>query len=142
MYDRMKAGIAAACAACAVIRAVAAPAAARDFGPWEADVAVGDRALAGPMTGTFPERRGTGVGARDAVMEGALLMIRVFQVWVSPQDGPSCRFHPVCSVYGRIAVARYGAFLGSILAGDRILRCNIFSGSGEDPVPDLDIEGK
>ncbi|MBN2041904.1 MAG: membrane protein insertion efficiency factor YidD [Spirochaetes bacterium] len=63
-------------------------------------------------------------------------MIRAFQKFISPQDGPNCRFHPTCSRYGKVAVLRYGAFIGALLAGDRIIRCNPFTPPGEDPVPD------
>ncbi|OHD63165.1 MAG: membrane protein insertion efficiency factor YidD [Spirochaetes bacterium RBG_13_51_14] len=66
-----------------------------------------------------------------------MLFIRAFQIWISPQDGPSCRFRPTCSAYGKIAVQKHGAFLGAILVGDRILRCNPFSKPRDDPVPDI-----
>jgi uncharacterized protein len=111
------------------------PLAAREFGPWDADVSVGDRALEGQAHADV-DRQVALRGIYDSFTGGALLLIRAFQIWISPQDGPSCRFHPTCSAYGTIAVRKHGAFLGSVLAGDRILRCNIFSKPGEDPVPD------
>lgn len=107
----------------------------RQFGPWDAGVTVGDgpvAAQAAPDAGGSPAVR----GIYDSFTGGALLLIRAFQIWISPQDGPSCRFHPTCSAFGKIAVQKYGAFIGSVLAGDRILRCNLFSRPGEDPVPD------
>lgn len=117
---------------------------ARDsFGPWAADVAVGDDAVRDLAAeghhgcGGCSGAAGIDRGVYDAYTGGAVLLIRVFQIWISPLDGPSCRYQPVCSAYGKIAVQKYGAFLGGILAGDRILRCNIFSKSGTDPVPDL-----
>ncbi len=111
------------------------------FGPWDADVAVGDESAEGLHAAGHGRCRAaaepvTDRGVYDAYTGGALLLIRVFQIWISPLDGPSCRFSPVCSAYGREAVRKYGAFLGGVLAGDRILRCNIFSAPGEDPVPD------
>jgi uncharacterized protein len=123
---------------------LAAPAAmAKDsFGPWDADVAVGDEAVESPPGAGHgrccaASEQVTDRGVYDAYTGGAVLLIRVFQIWISPLDGPSCRFRPVCSAYGRDAVRKYGAFLGGVLAGDRILRCNIFSTPGDDPVPDL-----
>jgi uncharacterized protein len=111
------------------------PLAAREFGPWDADVSVGDRSS--DWLERADDARPIALrGIYDSFTGGALLLIRAFQIWISPQDGPSCRFHPTCSVYGKIAVQKYGAFLGSVLAGDRILRCNIFSKPGDDPVPD------
>ncbi|MDY6969480.1 MAG: membrane protein insertion efficiency factor YidD [Spirochaetota bacterium] len=71
----------------------------------------------------------------NALSGAAYFLIRFFQIVISPQDGPSCRFKPVCSVYGRIAIQRFGALPGAMLAGDRILRCNPISPPGEDPVP-------
>jgi len=122
--------------------AVSAP--ARDsFGPWAADVAVGDDAVRGLFAeghhgcGGCSGAAGMDRGVYDAFTGGSVLLIRVFQIWISPLDGPSCRYQPVCSAYGRMAVQKYGALLGGILAGDRILRCNIFSRAGKDPVPDL-----
>ena len=47
----------------------------------------------------------------------------------------SCRYTPTCSSYAIIAIERFGAFKGSILAIKRILRCNPWGGSGYDPVP-------
>ncbi len=115
--------------------AVWVPLHGRQFGPWDADVIVGDGPAAvhaAPDAGSSQAVR----GIYDSFTGGALLLIRTFQIWISPQDGPSCRFHPTCSAFGKIAVQKYGAIIGSILAGDRILRCNLFSRPGDDPVPD------
>jgi uncharacterized protein len=107
----------------------------RQFGPWDAGVTVGDGTvamLARPDAGASQPLH----GIYDSFTGGALLLIRAFQIWISPQDGPSCRYHPTCSAFGKIAVQKYGAFVGSVLAGDRILRCHLFAKPGEDPVPD------
>ena len=117
----------------------------QSFKPWDADVAVGDDAasslFASAHAGDDAHARCSGAvgidrGVNDAFTGGALLLIRAFQIWISPQDGPSCRFRPTCSAYGKIAVQKHGAFLGGVLAGERILRCNIFSKPGDDPVPE------
>ena len=115
------------------------------FKPWAADVAVGDDAASSLFAAAHVREDahafcsgvvGIDLGVYDAFTGGALLLIRAFQIWISPQDGPSCRFRPTCSAYGKIAVQKHGAFLGGVLAGDRILRCNIFSKPGDDPVPE------
>lgn len=49
--------------------------------------------------------------------------------------GSRCRYHPSCSHYARIAVARHGALRGSLLASWRLLRCNPLSPGGFDYVP-------
>ena len=109
-----------------------------NFAPWGRDVRAGDEASA---TSDAPFHKSSmGSSVYDAPRGGAYLMIRFFQIVVSPQDGPSCRFSPVCSTYGRQAVERFGALLGGALAGDRILRCNPFNPPGKDLVPETIAE--
>ena len=64
-----------------------------------------------------------------------LRIIRVYQKYLSPLLGPSCRFHPTCSEYTFQAIEAYGVFGGGILAVKRILKCNPWGGSGADPLP-------
>lgn len=115
-----------------LLLAAACTCARGEFGPWDGEIAVGDAALGG---GNSASSHSTTDGVVNGMQGGAYLMIRFFQVAISPQDGPNCMFRPVCSVYGRTAVAMHGALLGSILAGDRILRCNHFNRPADDPVP-------
>jgi putative membrane protein insertion efficiency factor len=65
-----------------------------------------------------------------------LWLLRLYKRWLSPLLGPSCRFHPSCSDYARIAVTRFGPWRGSLLAGWRLLRCQPLCTGGEDPVPE------
>jgi uncharacterized protein len=62
------------------------------------------------------------------------LLIRGYQLFISPMLPRSCRYYPSCSQYGLEAVREYGATRGAVLAGWRILRCNPFSLGGYDPV--------
>ncbi|MDO4488222.1 MAG: membrane protein insertion efficiency factor YidD [Eubacteriales bacterium] len=48
---------------------------------------------------------------------------------------PHCRYTPTCSSYAALAIKRYGACKGFLLAAWRILRCNPFAKGGYDPVP-------
>jgi hypothetical protein len=64
-----------------------------------------------------------------------LKIIRVYQKYLSPLLGPSCRFHPTCSEYTFQAIETYGVFKGGVLAIKRILKCNPWGGSGADPLP-------
>jgi putative membrane protein insertion efficiency factor len=63
------------------------------------------------------------------------MLIRGYQIMVSPLLPPSCRFTPSCSQYALEAIARYGAFRGSWLAARRLARCHPFHPGGFDPVP-------
>ncbi|WP_155318168.1 membrane protein insertion efficiency factor YidD [Desulfosarcina alkanivorans] len=65
----------------------------------------------------------------------ALLLIKVYQVSISPIIGPACRFVPSCSEYAYQAITTHGFLRGGLLAIKRILRCHPFSPGGFDPVP-------
>jgi uncharacterized protein len=65
-----------------------------------------------------------------------LLLLAAYKRWLSPQLPVACRFTPSCSDYAAEAVTRHGAFLGTLLALWRLLRCHPLGGSGLDPVPE------
>lgn len=69
-----------------------------------------------------------------------LLVVRIYQVFLSPFFGGACKFYPSCSKYGYEAIARHGAWRGSALAVKRLLRCRPFTKGGFDPVPDVEDE--
>lgn len=64
-----------------------------------------------------------------------LLLIRVYQVTLSPLLGSSCRYTPSCSSYTAEAIQKHGALKGGWLGLKRILSCHPWGGSGYDPVP-------
>ncbi|HWK57900.1 MAG TPA: membrane protein insertion efficiency factor YidD [Parapedobacter sp.] len=64
-----------------------------------------------------------------------LLLIRGYQVLLSPMLGASCRYSPTCSQYAVEAIRKYGPFKGGWLAIKRIGRCHPWGGHGHDPVP-------
>jgi hypothetical protein len=61
------------------------------------------------------------------------LLVRGYQVLLSPHLPASCRYTPTCSEYALQALDRYGALKGTLLALWRILRCNPWGGHGYDP---------
>lgn len=63
------------------------------------------------------------------------LIIRFYQLAISPLLPPSCRYTPTCSQYSLEAIKKYGPFKGGYLAVRRILRCSPWGGHGHDPVP-------
>jgi uncharacterized protein len=64
-----------------------------------------------------------------------LLLIKIYQLIISPILGPKCRFTPTCSQYSAEALKKYGIFKGTWLSVKRIARCRPGGGSGYDPVP-------
>ena len=64
-----------------------------------------------------------------------ILLVRFYQVCISPLKPPSCRFTPTCSQYAIEALRKYGPFKGLYLTVRRLLRCHPWGGSGYDPVP-------
>lgn len=79
---------------------------------------------------------GPDASGRTGLVAGALiLLVRFYQLAISPLTPPSCRFVPTCSQYAVEAIRVHGPLRGSWLALKRILRCNPWGGSGYDPVP-------
>ncbi|MGN6640971.1 MAG: membrane protein insertion efficiency factor YidD [Mucilaginibacter sp.] len=64
-----------------------------------------------------------------------LILIRIYQYFISPITGPACRYTPSCSQYGAEAIKKHGAFKGGWLTIKRICRCHPWGGHGYDPVP-------
>ncbi|HPE40422.1 MAG TPA: membrane protein insertion efficiency factor YidD [Bacteroidales bacterium] len=64
-----------------------------------------------------------------------VLVIKIYQIFLSPLMGRSCRFTPTCSSYGIEAIQKHGPVKGGWLTLKRIIRCNPWGGSGYDPVP-------
>jgi len=65
-----------------------------------------------------------------------LLLIRAYQLLLSPFLGGQCRFEPSCSRYAQQCIERFGPLRGAMLAVQRILRCHPFSRPGFDPPPE------
>ncbi len=64
-----------------------------------------------------------------------LVLIKIYQLFISPLKPPSCRFTPTCSAYAAQAFRKYGPLKGGWLALKRLWRCHPSGGSGYDPVP-------
>lgn len=65
----------------------------------------------------------------------AILLIRFYQVAISPYFPSSCRFEPTCSHYSLEAFRRFGFFKGFWLSVKRISKCHPWHSGGYDPVP-------
>ena len=66
-----------------------------------------------------------------------ILLVRFYQLAISPLMANHCRFYPTCSRYAIIAINRHGAWRGGWLALKRIGRCRPGCEGGVDAVPDV-----
>ncbi len=64
-----------------------------------------------------------------------VMLIRGYQILISPWLGHRCRFFPSCSNYATEAITSFGALKGSYLSVKRVCRCHPFHPGGFDPVP-------
>ena len=64
-----------------------------------------------------------------------VLIVRGYQLFISPLLGPRCRFHPTCSHYAIEALQTHGALKGTWLSLKRLGRCHPLNPGGYDPVP-------
>jgi len=63
-----------------------------------------------------------------------LILLKGYQLMISPYLTPSCRFTPTCSEYTRQAIERYGALTGLVMGLKRLSRCHPASSGGFHPV--------
>ena len=64
-----------------------------------------------------------------------LVLIKLYQNFISPLLPSTCRYTPTCSEYSKQSLVKFGLIKGSILSIKRIIKCNPWGGSGYDPVP-------
>ncbi len=62
-----------------------------------------------------------------------VLIIKLYQNWISPAFAPRCKYHPSCSKYATDAITEYG-LKGLGMSVWRLLRCNPWSYGGVDYV--------
>ena len=71
-----------------------------------------------------------------------VVLVRFYQVAISPYTPASCRYDPTCSHYTVEALQKHGLFHGGWLAIKRISSCHPWGGQGYDPVPEKKIKRK
>lgn len=64
-----------------------------------------------------------------------VLLVRFYQVGISPFFPASCRFEPTCSQYMIEALQKHGVLKGLFLGTKRICKCHPWGKTGYDPVP-------
>ena len=65
----------------------------------------------------------------------ATVLIKGYQLFISPLFPPCCKYYPSCSAYAVEAIRVQGFFRGTALAVWRVLRCNPWSRGGVDFPP-------
>ena len=64
-----------------------------------------------------------------------IIVIRAYQLMISPMLGSNCRFTPTCSEYAMESFKSHGLIKGLFLAIKRIGKCHPWGGHGYDPIP-------
>ena len=70
------------------------------------------------------------------------ILIRGYQLIVSPLLGSNCRFMPTCSEYAIESFKSYGLIKGFFLTIKRIGKCHPWGSHGYDPIPTKKIRNK
>ena len=71
-----------------------------------------------------------------------LILIRGYQLIISPLLGSNCRFMPTCSEYAMESLRSHGLIKGSYLTIKRIGKCHPWGGHGYDPIPTKEEKNK
>lgn len=64
-----------------------------------------------------------------------ILIIKIYQFFISPILKTNCRYLPTCSEYALLSLKEFGIIKGLYLASKRIFSCHPYGGEGHDPVP-------
>lgn len=64
-----------------------------------------------------------------------VVIVKSYQLVLSPFAGGACRFEPSCSAYAIGAFEQHGLLRGGWLTIRRISKCHPFGPHGIDPVP-------
>ena len=72
---------------------------------------------------------------RSILIYQLVLLVRFYQLAISPYTPSSCRYEPSCSQYTIEALKKRGVIVGLWLSLKRIFSCHPWGGSGYDPVP-------
>ena len=75
---------------------------------------------------------------RNILIYPFVLLIKGYQILISPLLPSTCRYDPTCSHYAIDALKTHGFLKGTLLAIKRIGTCHPWGGSGYDPVPEKD----
>lgn len=72
---------------------------------------------------------------KSPLQSALMVLLRGYQLAISPMLGQNCRFYPTCSNYAIEAIREHGACKGGLLAGKRLCKCHPWHPGGVDMVP-------
>ena len=64
-----------------------------------------------------------------------ILLIRGYQLIISPLLGSNCRFIPTCSEYAIESLKGHGVIKGTFFTLKRVGKCHPWGSHGYDPIP-------
>lgn len=85
------------------------------------------------LTNTFMKQKG--ISLKKILIAPFVLLVRIYQLLISPYTPATCRYTPTCSAYTLEALKKHGLFRGGWLSLKRIFSCHPWGGKGYDPVP-------
>ena len=68
-----------------------------------------------------------------------VLLVRVYQLLLSPLIGGNCRFEPSCSQYAVEVFQKQSSWYAFTLIFKRLMKCQPWGQHGYDPAPDKPI---
>jgi len=69
-----------------------------------------------------------------------LIIIKAYQIILSPILGSNCRFLPTCSEYAIESLKSHGLIKGIMLTLKRVGKCHPWGNHGYDPIPSKNIK--
>lgn len=72
---------------------------------------------------------------RKIIISPFVLLIKIYQIIISPAIGSNCRFNPTCSNYAIESLTKHGLVIGLYYSIIRISKCHPWGKTGNDPVP-------
>tara|TARA_B100001175_G_scaffold270776_1_gene243152 strand:- start:430 stop:651 length:222 start_codon:yes stop_codon:yes gene_type:complete len=72
---------------------------------------------------------------REIIISPFILLIKLYQIIISPAIGSNCRFNPTCSNYAINSLKKHGLVIGLYFSIIRISKCHPWGKNGHDPVP-------
>lgn len=70
------------------------------------------------------------------------VLVRAYQLLLSPLLPRSCRYYPSCSAYALESLRRFGVLRGTWLGARRLGRCHPWCAGGVDHVPPRRSDGR